>query len=302
MSVPRKNTTWGELTYEGKTYGVLYAPISEELTTRIERYRKEAEPLRYIGMPWRRKKEWSIEGGRLYLTKLYSEAFHRAVFGSDEKVFADWVDKMKVLVEDRHLCKTYRRKGSYMGELRSLEMSFDKGVLIEVSRNYEYYSGIDMIDYAQRCYYLSTLCVAMPDLEAFLDEGERPTYDLIWPSVEDFIETLISGEEGSTISRAKIRRVARRGERVVFASIRGKRVEELLEILVVSVTERIFPVKGYALRITTGPERHDALCQEVMQTLDRKITTIPRVETAFAKRIDGELESDAFIVQIMACL
>jgi len=147
MSVPAKNTTWGTIQYKGNEYGVLQTGLSDELAKKITNLERESRLLLYTSAPWMHKIDWCIEDGKLYLTKLYSEEFHKIVFGNTARVFADWVNEMKLLVHHKLICKTYEQRGSYLNEMETLILSFDKGVFLEEQKGTELYRSIELKNY-----------------------------------------------------------------------------------------------------------------------------------------------------------
>ena len=192
MSIPSKNTTCGTLLYENIEFGVLHVSISEELIALINQVNKEENFLSYNSAPWMRKKKWCIEDGKLYLTELYSQEFHKAVFGSTEKVFADWVNKMKLLIEHHIICKTYERRNSYLNSMTTATLLFQNGNFIGGKQDTELYTSHKLRQYIDRNEGYATLRIDSIDLFHYLDNNSKPENDEMFPSVLQFISQMTS--------------------------------------------------------------------------------------------------------------
>ncbi|ADV46181.1 hypothetical protein [Nitratifractor salsuginis] len=299
MSIPSKDTIWGYLKYKGKSYGVLSAPITDELRERINRCNQEKELLPYTSAPWRYKKEWSLEDGKLYLTKLYSEEFHKEVFGTIEKVFADWVDRMEILIEDRRICKTYQHQGEYLHEIRYIELNFDKGVLIDSYEKSELYTRIDLVNYIERNDRITTLRIDITELLAYLWDDRRPPNDLLWLRIEETIELMISKKEkgGSSVSREKLIDIFKFGDSAVVAHLRGNDIEQMIDSLIDTVTDEVIQIKGYALHIMTGIENSEKVFEQVLNKVHHKIAKDRGIEVMMVKSIEENIRNGELILR-----
>ena len=247
MSVPEKNTIWGYMIYKGKEFGVLSAPLSDEIVEKINSCNAEKNLLPYTSAPWKYKKYWSIEDGRLFLTKLYSEEFHRAVFGGNEKVPADWVDKVEILAKHRLICRTYEQRGSYLNEMETLNLSFEEGRLVDEQRETELYtSSIELRNYIDRNKRYATLCIDSVDLLNYLIDDTGPEDDQVFPMVSDFIShmTLQGTKDDISLDMKDVQTVLKKGDLAVFASAKGSDIDEMVGSLVDSMTDEILKPKG----------------------------------------------------------
>ena len=124
MSIPRRDSTWGELLYRGKKYGVLNGfKINQDMLKKYNQYRGDKRCL-YSSAPWYTTNvSWVIEDNKLYLTQLCGKGLLQELFGS-EKILADWVSEMQLLKNHEKVCKTYEIRGSTLNRIKILNLSY----------------------------------------------------------------------------------------------------------------------------------------------------------------------------------
>jgi len=253
MSVPAKNTTWGTLIYEDKEYGVLSSELSDEIVKKIDDHIEKFGSLSYTSAPWRYKKDWCIEDNRLYLTKLYTDEFHKAIFGSAEKIFADWVENMELLIEDKKICKTFQKQSCYIKEITTLNMTFNDGYLADTSEKKELYRSIELKNYIDRHPTYVLLHIDGTDLLWYLENLERrPEEDQMLPLLLKLIDRMIQkgSENDISLGIEDVKSVLRSGDLALFASAKGSDIDEMVGSLADSITDGYLAAKGCLLHIT----------------------------------------------------
>ena len=242
MSVPKKNTTWGEVLYEGEIYGVLDGfHLSEEMWEKYEQYNGDKRCIKSTA-PWSTMKiNWSIEEDKLYLIGLCEEGLLTELF-STEKILADWVAEMKLLVKHRKVCKTYKKKNSYLNEMDTLYLSLNQGDIVDKKSETELYTSIEMKNYIDRNPAYATLCIDSMDLLEYLEnEDVKLVGDQIFPVMSSIIDQMIQkgGKEDISLSIEDVKIVLKEGELAVFTSAKGNDIEEMVGSLVDSMTDEV---------------------------------------------------------------
>jgi len=277
MSVPNKYTTWGDLLYEGKNYGVLYGfHIHQEIWSKMERYKGETGCLKSTA-PWATiKVTWSIEEDKLYLTKLCSNGLLKELVGS-EKILADWVDKLELLVKNRRVCKTYEKRNSYINEIKTLHLTFDKGNLVNMLENTELCKSIELRNYLDdeaKDYCFSPLATLRMDSVTLIDYLKGNIIDLIFPSVANFIDSITENKDVVVIALSieDVKDVLKNSEVAVMASVQGKEVEKMVSSVVYSLTEGVLQPKGCLVRLTMNNEQYPLnIVEDLITNLGSKL-------------------------------
>ena len=271
MSVPSKNTTWGEVLYEGKTYGVLYGSrLSDEI---VEKLNKDNDLLTYTSAPWMRKIDWCVEDGQLYLTKLYTDEIHKEIFGSDEKVLADWVDEMKLLIDHRRVCKTYEKGNSYLNEMKVLYLKLDRGVVTSRKNETELYTSNELKTYIDRHQPYATLRINATDLMWYLEDGKSPSGDQFFPIVLDHVKhmTQKGSENDISLSIEDVNAVLKNGQLAVFGSARGSDIDEMVGSLVDSMTDEVLEAKGCLIHFIMHKDYPLVNIKKIVSNFEKKL-------------------------------
>lgn len=145
MSIPTKETTFGTLKYEGKTYKIFSVPIGEQQSQMIKEFKK-AHNYGYSSAPWIFNiYEWAIEDNKLFLTNVGSVlapddrkySILQEVFGTD-KLLADWYNiNIKALVEK--IDEQYITSDLKECSRKILRFRFENGILNSVKDEIELY-------------------------------------------------------------------------------------------------------------------------------------------------------------------
>ena len=326
MSVPKKHTTWGTLSYRGEKYGVLSGYLNQEIRDKINRYIKNGGEWHYTSAPWMRKIQWRIDDGKLYLTELFSREFHQTIFGSDEPILADWIDEMKVLTSHQRICRTYERSGAYLHEMRTLTFFFDKGVLYDTKKETELYTSIDLTNYIERTERCLTLRIDKVDLLDYLDrirtdeypflpenstemhntvqrEEIRTEEDLLFPVFKNFIDSIsddiVISERPVTFE--DIDETLRFCDVGIFAKVQSDNLHKLLQSLAASITdEGIIKAKGCVMRVVVANRHHR---ERVESALERFFQLIGKEEMPRHFSVSEDIEAETkFTIAVMATI
>ena len=326
MSVPKKHTTWGTLSYRGEKYGVLSGYLNQEIHDKINRYIKNGGEWFYTSAPWMRKIQWRIDDGKLYLTELYSREFHRTIFGNDEPILADWIDEMKLLASHRRICRTHERSGAYLHKMHTLILFFERGVLFDTKKGTELYTSVDLTDYIERTERYSTLRIDKVDLLDYLDLIRPDEYpfsldnltkmhntaqrekisaeeDLLFPVFKSFIDSItddiVISERPVTIK--DIDEILRSCDIGLFAKVQGDNLHKLLQSLAASITDDgIIKAKGCVVRVVVADRYYR---ERVKSGLERFFHLIGKEEMPRHFSVSEEPKATKeFTIEVMATI
>jgi len=237
MSAIKKNTVMGKLQYKNQGYSVLNAPLSDEIVKKLETYHGETKWVNSAA-PWKPMQLlWVLEEDKLYLTKLYVDGLLEELMGSN-KIFASWVDELKLLVEDRTICKTYEQKDSYLKEEIRLHLNFNKGIFLTEEKQTELYINIETKNNIDRYSAYSTFRIDSNNLLIYLEDNMQSGEDELLFIFSDFInEMLKENDDGISLDMVDLKEVLKKGDIALFASVKGKNIDKIVGSLVNSVTD-----------------------------------------------------------------
>jgi len=310
MSIPSKKTTWGTLLYNGIEFGVLYTSISEELIAQIKQINKEKNFLSYTSAPWMRKKKWCIEDGKLYLTELYSQEFHKAVFGSTEKVFAYWVNKMKLLIEHHLICKTYQRRNSYLNSITTETLLFQNGNFIGRKQDTELYISHELRQYIDRNEGYATLRIDSIDLFHYLDNDTKPEYDDIFPSVSNFISQITqnNNKDDIPINIEDIKKNLQKGDLAVFASAKvnvnanKSDIEEIIGSLIISMTDEVLTAKECFVHLTIYKDYPLNNIEKIMSNFEKQLKLDSDTTIIFGIHLSNNINRSGVLIRVLSII
>ncbi len=305
MSVPKRHTTWGEVLYEGEKYGVLYGfHLGEE---------REEKLGKYIGgkiwmgstAPWATVKvEWSIEENKLYLTKLLTNGTMKKLLGS-EKILADWVEELELLVEHRRICKTYEKRGCYLNEIKTLRLTFDKGSLIDASEKTELYRSIEIRKYIDSNPAYATLSIDSRDLRSYVDNEEsKPSEDQLLPELLSMLDLMLQkgGENDISLGSKDLQNVMREGDLTVLTSARGSNINEMLGSLVDSITDNgLHDAKGCLLHLTMHNNHPISSVKNIVDYLESNLD-VGESPFYFGTQLSDEFIEDEVLIRILVSI
>ncbi len=305
MSVPKKNTTWGELLYRGKKYGVLYGfHLSKEILEKYEQYMGDKKCLSSTATWVTIKVTWSIEGDKLYLTKLCTEGLLEKLFGT-EKILAYWVNELELLVEHRKICKTYERKGSYLNELNTLHLTFKHGSVVDVYEKTELYRSIEMKNYIDCNPAYATLHIDSSDLLIYLEnEVNRPHEDKISPLLFTIVGQMLQrgSENDISLGITDIKNVLKEGELAIFASAIGRDIVEMVESLVDSVTDKFFVAKGCLVYLEMHTNYPLSSVKKIVNTIEIKLDMDETKPYYFGTLLSDDLDEDEVEIRMLVSI
>ena len=315
MSVPRKNSTWGDVLYKGEIYGVLDGfQLSEEMWKKYEQYSGNKRCIKSTA-PWSTMKvSWSIEEDNLYLTELCGEGLLTELFGK-EKILADWVDEMKLLVKHQKVCKTYEKKNSYLNEMDILYLSLNQGDIVDMHKETELYTSIEMKNYIDSNPAYATLRIDSMDLLEYLkNEDVKPVEDQILPVMSNIIDQMIQkgSEEDISLGIEDISIVLKEGELAVFASAKGSNIDEMVGSLIDSMTDEVLKAKGCLIHLTMNKAYSISNIESIVNSFENKLgfdkedqldAYIPnRNPFIFGTRLSDEIEKNEVLIQVLLCI
>ena len=305
MSVPKKETTWGEVLYEGKKYGVLYGfHLGKEIEEKLGEHIGGKIWMGSTALWATVKVEWSIEGDKLYLTKLLTDGTMKKLLGR-KRILADWVDELELLVEHRRICKTYEKRGSYINEIKTLRLTFNQGKLIDVSEKTELYRSIEMRNYIDRNSAYATLRIDSRDLLDYVDNKEsRPSEDQLFPPLLNMLDQMLKegGKNDINLGIEDLKNVLKEGDHSVLASVKGSNIDEILDSLVDSMTDNgLLKMKSCLLHLTMNDNYPISSVKKIVDYIERKLD-IDESPFYFGTQLSNELVEDEILIRILVSI
>jgi len=250
MSISEKNTVTGKLQYKNRWYKVLNAPLNDGIMQKLETYqgdKKWTDPV----APWKEKPTiWVLEDGKLYLERLYMDDLLEELTGTS-RVFASWVNELKLFVDDRVICKTYETKGSYLNERQIVHLKFNKGIFLSEEKETELYTKIETKNNIDRDAAYTTLHMNSNDLLVYMEDGMKTGEDLLLPLFADLIDQMLDEGDEISLDRDDLKEVLSRGDDAFFVHVKGKDLDKMVRSVISSVTdENILYPKACLLHLT----------------------------------------------------
>jgi len=135
MSIPTKDTTYGDITIEGKSYKIFNVPLGNERINKILQYREKITGVVYISTWMLHHYSWIIENNKLYLTAIRFSKGKEAknhiydIFATD-KLFAQWyTGEIKALISQESFDIKYQRSSKRIKRRVKL-LKFQNGELL----------------------------------------------------------------------------------------------------------------------------------------------------------------------------
>jgi hypothetical protein len=253
MATSEKYIENGRLQYKNRRYKVLNAPLSDEIRKRLETYQGEKKWIN-PSTPWKTKPlHWLLENGKLYLVKLYTDGLLEELMGSD-KVFASWIDELKLFLKDKTICKTHDPKENYVEEHVILHLSFDKGIFLKEEIQTALFTSQERKDRIDRYPLYTTIRMDSNDFLIYLEDRmltDKVGQDQLLPIYTDFIYQMIDEDDDICLDQADLKHVLQTGEVCVFASAKGRDIGEIVGALINSVTdENLLSPRGCLVHLT----------------------------------------------------
>ncbi len=311
MSVPSKNTTWGEVLYEDKLYGVLGSfHLSEEIAEKYDRYSGDKGCIKSTA-PWETiKVSWIIEEDRLYLTGLCGEGLLTELFDS-EKIIADWVSEMELLVEHRRICKTYETRNSYLSEMKVLYLKLDRGSIVSRRNETEIYRSNELRNYIDSHQSYATLRINATDLMWYLEDGKSPSGDQFFPIVLDHIKQMTQkgSEDDISLTIEDVKSILKNGQLAVFGSAKRSDIDEMVGSLLDSMTDEVLEAKGCLMHFTMHKDYPLVNIKKIVSSFEKKLgydredpleAYVPnRNIFIFGTRLSDEMGEDGVLIRVL---
>lgn len=250
MGVIMKNIINARLQYKSQNYKVLNILLSDEIVKKLEEYHGEKKWI-YPTAPWTTMPLLLVlEGDKLYLTKLYVDGLLEELMGND-KIFASWIDKLELLLEDKTICKTYEQKDSYLNEQIRLHLSFDKGIFLTEEKQTELYRDREPKNNIDRYLAYTTFRINSNDLLIYLEDDMQTEEDQLLPILSIFIKDMLEEEDdGISLDMSDLKEVLQKGDIALFSSAKGRDIEKIVNSLISSVTnEYLLNPKGCLMHL-----------------------------------------------------
>jgi len=264
----KKYNIQGEIRYKGKKYGVLNAPLNDEIIKKLSEYQGEK---RWIdsSAPWKTPQLfWELEEGKLYLVKLYTDGLLDELMGSS-KVLAVWVDELILFVEDKAVCKTYERKNSYLKEKSILQLSFVKGFFLSEEKQTKLYTAIEIKNNVDRSAVYTTFHMDSNDLLIYLEDDMESGEDQLLPLFTDFIHQMLDEDDEISLDKDELKEVLMRGDDTFFAYVKGKDVDKIVGSLISTLTnENLLSPKGCLLHLTINKKYSRKYVIRIIEKID----------------------------------
>jgi len=135
MSIPTKETTYGNITIEGKSYKIFNVPLDKKQMDKVQRYREKVIGTIHISTWMFHHHSWIIENNKLYLTAIRFSKEKEAknhiydIFATD-KLFAQWhTGEIKALISQESFDIKHQRSSKRIKRRVKL-LKFQNGELL----------------------------------------------------------------------------------------------------------------------------------------------------------------------------
>jgi len=268
MSILKTGTINGKLQNKHRWYKVIDAHLSDEIVQKLETYhgdKKWNDP----AAPWRTMPLlWKMEEGKLYLVKLYVNGLLEELTGSD-KIFASWVDELNLFVEDKTICKMHEEKESYVEERIVLHLRFDKGIFLHEERRTEFFSSADRKEKIDPYPMYTTVRMVSSDLLIYMEDDIESEQDQLLPILSDLIDDMIDEDDDISLDQTDLKEVLEKGNMCVFASAKGRNIDEIVGSLINSVTdENLLSPKGCLLHFRMNKNYPRRSVTKIIEAID----------------------------------
>lgn len=309
MSVSKKNKVNAELQYKNKTYGVLNAPLSDEIVKKLESYNGDKKWID-TSAPWRTPQLlWTLEEDKLYLSNLYVDGLLEELMGSP-KVLASWVDELKLLIEDRTICKTYEEKDSYLKKQIINHLFFNKGLFHKEEKETELYTSKESKNNIDRDTVYTTLRMNSNDLRIYLEDDMQSGQDQLLSIFSALVGQMLDKYDDISLDMDDLKDVLSRGDDALFSYVKGKDIDKIIDSLVSSVTnENLLSPKGCLLHLMISEKYPRKSAIKIIETIDEGFNfnfepLKPELKEPFytGTRFNNDLDDDEVSIMILVTI
>ena len=116
MSMPKQDTTFGEITIDGETFKIFSRPLSDEIAEKVHKYKTDGAGVS-TSAPWMSDTyKWSLVDNKLYLNEMNILSFDQELY---EKLMAEAGEELTE--EDNHHSKTQEASEPLEEDTRSIK-------------------------------------------------------------------------------------------------------------------------------------------------------------------------------------
>ena len=268
MGIPEKSTVNGKLQYKNRWHKVLNAPLSDEIMHKLETYQGDKKWIDPTA-PWKTMPlVWKMEEGKLYLVKLYIDGLLEELTGSD-RVFASWVNELKLFVEDKTICRTYEPKEDYVEERIIQLLHFDKGIFLQEEMQTELSASQERKDNRDTYPVYTTVHMDSNDLLIYMEDNIQSNQDQLLPILSDLIDQMIDEDDDICLDRSDLKNVLQKGDTCIFVSAKGRDIDEIVGALISSVTdENLLNPKGCLMHLTMSKKYPRRSITKIIEEID----------------------------------
>ncbi len=309
MSLSKKNMIKGKLRYKNKMYGVLSDLLSDQIVKKLEAYDGDKEWID-PSAPWRTAELlWTMEEGKLYLSKLYVDGLLEEIMGK-ERILATWIKRLELLVEDRTVCKTYEQKDSYLKEYITLHLKFSRGIFRNEEKKRELYINRDSKNNIDRHTAYTTLHMDSNDLRIYLEDKMNPGQDKLLPMFSDFIDQMMDEYDDISLDMDDLKDVLSRSDDALFLYVKGKDIDKMVDSIVGSVTNgNILNPKGCLLHLMINKKYSRSSFINIIEAIAEGFNfnyepLEPELKEAFyaGTRFNNDLDEDEVSIMILVTI
>ncbi len=268
MSIPEKSIVNGKLQYNNRWYKVLNAPLSDEIAKKLETYRGDRKWIDPAA-PWKPMPLiWKMEEGKLYLVKLYIDGLLEELTDS-ERIFASWVNELKLFVDDRTICRTHESQENYIEEHTILHLSFDKGIFLREEKQTELFTSPERKENTNQYPVYTTVHMNSNDLLVYMEDDIRSDQDQLLPVLSDLIYQMIDEDDDICLDMADLKNVLQKGDTSVLVSAKGRDIDLLAGSLISSVTdEGLLNPKGCLMHLRISKKYPRRSVAKIIEKID----------------------------------
>ena len=153
MSMPRKDTTWGDIEINGKIFKIFSRPLNDATAEKVAQYKKEYGG--HSSAPWITDNySWIIKDNKLYLHEITigMESIRNLmlnIFEVDE-LFADWQNEEIEALISKEETPLLDKPNLKQVNMKIKRLKFKDGVLLSIEDTTKEFTMKNLKDYVER--------------------------------------------------------------------------------------------------------------------------------------------------------